>query len=258
MLKSDPTRFKQIISNFLSNAMKFTHEGYIELGYFINEVKVPVFYVKDTGIGIDPQVGEQIFNRFWKYEGHNNKFYSGTGLGLAICKKLSELLGGEIWFESIPNKGSTFYFKVSQFFFTKETPSESKDITSAITQPDWTAYSVVIAEDEEYNLKYLIEILKPTKINVISFTNGVDVVNYFSNNKGNKVNILLMDIKMPQMDGIEAAKIIKKIYPQLPIIAQTAYATNDDIKRIKAAAFDDYITKPIKATDLIEKIQAFI
>lgn len=257
MLNSDRTRFKQIVSNFLSNAIKFTPEGFIELGYYINDSKIPVFYVKDTGIGINPQNSEHIFTRFWKYEGHK-KFYSGTGLGLAICKKLSELLGGEIWFESKANEGSTFYFTVPQFFFIKEAPVEPNLVKTPVIRPDWSGYSLVIAEDEEYNLQYLVEVLKPTKIKVTTFSNGLDVVTYFSDHRKNKTDLLLMDIKMPQMDGVEAARIIKTRCPDLPIVAQTAYATVADIKKIKTADFDDYITKPIKAVDLIQKIQSYL
>jgi CheY-like chemotaxis protein len=258
MLSSDHLRFKQIVLNLISNAIKFTNKGYVELGYLINDKNVPVFYVKDTGIGIEPQYLDHVFNRFWKYEGHNNKLYSGAGLGLAICKKLCGLLGGDIWVESESAKGTTFYFSIPRLFFMKEGSTKSKDIPKDKLQTNWQAFTVAIAEDEEYNLQYLVEALKHTKIKVLCFTNGIEIVHYFENNRKHQVDLVLMDIKMPKMDGFEALQRIKEIDPQLTVIAQTAYAMLSDIKRIKASHFDDFITKPIKAPVLIEKMESFL
>lgn len=258
MLRSDPLRFKQVLLNLISNAIKFTNKGYIELGYLINEKNIPVFYVKDTGIGIEPAYLDHVFDRFWKYEGHNNKLYSGAGLGLAICKKLCGLLGGDIWVESESAKGTTFYFSIPRLFFMKEESTKTKNITKVKPHTNWQAFTVAIAEDEEYNLQYLVEALKHTKIKVLCFTNGSEIVHYFENNSQHQVDLVLMDIKMPKMDGFEALQRIKEIDPQLAIIAQTAYAMVSDLKRIKASHFDDFITKPIKAPVLIEKMEAFL
>lgn len=257
MMKSDPVRFKQIVSNLLSNAIKFTDEGFIELGFSIENHKL-VFYVKDTGMGIEPKNLSNIFERFWKTEGNDERLFSGTGLGLAICKKFCELMGGSIWVESVPNSGTTFYFTLSNIFFIRQPEPESLPTVPANPLQKWGDYTLAIAEDEESNLQYLKESLRKSGIKIFCFTDGTDIVDFFVNKPQQKIDVVLMDIKMPKMDGFTATKRIKEIYPDIPIIAQTAYAMVSDIKMIKESEFDDFITKPIRPQVLLEKIAQFV
>ena len=257
MMKSDPVRFKQIVSNLLSNAIKFTEEGFVELGFSIDNHTL-VFYVKDTGMGIKPENLSNIFERFWKTEGNDEKLFSGTGLGLAICKKFCELMGGSIWVESVPNSGTTFYFSLSNIFYIRQPEPESVPSATANPEQNWRNYTLAIAEDEESNLQYLKESLRKSGIQIYSFTDGTDIVDFFVNKPPQKIDVVLMDIKMPRMDGFKATKLIKEIYPDIPIIAQTAYAMVSDIKMIKESEFDDFITKPIRPQVLLEKIAQFV
>ncbi len=257
-IKSDPVRFRQIFNNLLSNAIKFTREGFIEVGYHFDSPGEITFYVKDTGTGIAWQEQKNIFTRFWKGELHGEKFFSGVGLGLAICKKLSETLGGRIWLDSEPGVGTTFYIAFQDYLVKKKDLSrtsspEALDITGALT-----GRTIAIAEDEVSNLVLLKRMLKPLKASLICFSTGAEIVDYFRSNPDHQVDLILMDIKMPDMDGIEAARHIHEIDPAIPVIAQTAYAMAEDIEKIKSSAFSDYIAKPIKTAVLIEKVQRLI
>ncbi|MBN2213863.1 MAG: response regulator [Bacteroidales bacterium] len=258
MLRTDQLRFRQVISNLLSNAIKFTGKGEIIIGSLIQNADEITFYVKDTGIGIEKRNLKYVFDRFWKAEGKGGKFYSGAGLGLAISKRLCEIMGGRIWAESEPGKGSTFYFTQPDFFLKEEVESDDQSNADEHKNRDWKGYTIAIAEDESYNLHLLTKILENLNTHVIGFRNGNEIVEFFRNNTDRIVDLILMDIKMPGMDGHTATKLIRRMKPGIPIIAQTAYAMIDDITRIRESAFDDYITKPIKSSLLIEKINRLI
>jgi signal transduction histidine kinase/CheY-like chemotaxis protein len=261
ILKSDPVRFKQILNNLIFNALKFTDRGYVEFGFFLDNPELVTFYVKDTGIGISDKYRNRVFERFWKINDNNGKVYNGTGLGLAISKKLCEKLGGDIWFDSEPGKGTTFYFSHPRFF-TNETFTSSKLLKNSETDFHCTLNGkgkiIVIVEDDRDNQSLLNQILSKSGFKVISLYNGQEVLDYLSKHSESNVDLILMDIKMPKIDGIKAASIIKKSFPEVPIIAQTAYALSDDILHIKNSDFDDFILKPIHRKDLLEKISKFL
>ncbi|MBN1414243.1 MAG: response regulator [Bacteroidales bacterium] len=247
---TDAFRLEQVISNLVSNAIKFTHEGYIELGCTrLPNTDMLEFYVKDTGIGIKKEDQSVIFERFRKLEDDTSQTQRGTGLGLAISSQLVNLLGGTLHFRSKAGKGSTFYFTIP---LTKaETPGISfrtKMQTGVI--PDLSKYVILVAEDDISNFLYIEKLLKKTQARILHALNGKDVLDILQNNK--KIKLILMDIKMPVMDGIESLHEIKKRNIQIPVIAQTAYAFSDEIERIKMVGFDDYITKPIVAADLYQ------
>jgi signal transduction histidine kinase/CheY-like chemotaxis protein len=258
IIKSDRTRFKQIFSNLLSNAVKFTKQGFIEVGYHLDSPKEIVFYVKDTGTGIVKQDLKKIFSRFWKNDSQDEEFSTGAGLGLAICKRLSEALGGRIWVESKPGVGSTFFIAFQDYFIKKMEKAVSKTPENDETTVNLDGFTVAIAEDESHNLFLLAKILQNLNVKILSFTTGTAIVDYFRKNPDNNVDLILMDIKMPEMDGIMAAKLIREINSDIPIIAQTAYAMVGDIQQIMASSFDDYISKPIKPSDLVEKVHKLI
>jgi len=246
VMVSDQIRLKQIFSNLINNAMKFTHHGLIEYG--IKEVvkgKGIVFYVKDTGIGIDRKNYEIIFDRFRKIEDDKITLYRGAGLGLSITKYLVERLGGEIWLESEIGKGTVFFFKLP--FKEPEEPS-GKNISSITSSglpiPDWSKKGVLIVEDEISNFMVVESMLKKTKIEIFWAKNGEEAVDLFRK-KNKKIDIILMDIKLPKMDGFEVTKEVKKINQVVPVIALTAYALPKEEHLIRQEDFNDYLAKPI-------------
>jgi PAS domain S-box-containing protein len=250
---TDEQKLKNILTNLLSNAFKFTHEGKIEFGYTIQNKEIQ-FFVNDTGIGINPRNFKTIFEHFRQGDDSNTRQYGGTGLGLPISKSYIELLGGRIWLNSKLNQGSSFYFTVPYHPVQPIIPGQKEDDS---TIPDWTGKLILIAEDEEINYIYLSEVLAITNVTLLIARNGLEAVEIVKN-KGNTIDLILMDIKMPEMNGFEATKIIKQAYPQLPIIAQTAYAMAGDRDIALAEGCNDYISKPVKKDKLITLLKNYI
>lgn len=256
---SDPMRIQQIIINLMDNALKFTNKGFIEFGYNVEEeIENPniVFFVKDTGIGLSENDQEKIFNRFTKLEDDRRKLYRGAGLGLAICKNIAELLGGEIWVSSKQNVGSQFYFKIPlRKVIKNELVVNQTKNDPETNELNWTGKKILIAEDEESNYKFLEMLLKQTNATLYRAKDGKQAIHIFSEKK---VDIILMDIKMPIMDGLEAVKEIRKLNEEIPIIAQTAYAMEDDeIKSIEVGC-NNYISKPIRKQKLLDIMKRYL
>ena len=255
ILHIDPVRFRQIMNNLLSNALKYTEVGFIRFGYEKgkNEIR---FFVSDSGIGIDPAHSESIFEHFYKIELHSNKLYSGTGIGLAICKQLVELLNGKIWLESKPGSGSNFYFTLPN-----ETNSDTALTVKKRKQSKPTHFLdnifFVIAEDETANYQVLVKMLHIPDDRHFWGKNGKEVVDYIGKLESHNDLLVLMDIKMPVMNGNEALKQIKKINKKIPVIAVTAFALKQEEKEFMEQGFDDYLAKPIKANKLKEIIKRF-
>ena len=246
---SDQSKIVQILSNLINNAIKFTKEGEVEFGFEIKAERIQ-FFVKDSGIGIEKELQEMIFERFSQADVSVTRGYEGAGLGLAICKGLVEIIGGKIWLESELSKGSIFYFSLPF------APHQSK---KKYTSEEQTASQVnqnliiLIAEDDFLNYKYLKSILEKEHHAVLYAENGQIAVDMVKNNP--EIDIVLMDIKMPVLDGIEAANRIKAFKPELPIIAQTAYAFDSEKEKIlQTGAFNSYVTKPINYKELLEII----
>jgi len=247
---TDKTKITQIFTNLLNNAFKFTHDGTIEFGYrLLNEDLV--CYVKDSGIGIAPEMHVKIFERFVQANNTIQQNYGGAGLGLTVSKEFVDLLGGKIWIKSDLNKGSTIYFTIKYQPVNKSSEADSIDLT-----PSQNPFTILIAEDEEFNYLYLEILLKRTKATLIHTLNGKETVETCKSNAG--INLVLMDIKMPVMDGYTAARLIKEFRPNMPIIAQSAYAMEYEMSKFKGLTFDDYITKPINKEELYKKIMKFI
>ena len=257
---TDSNKLKQIIINLLENALKFTEEGSIEFGYkFIvtEEAKSVLFYIKDTGIGIEQEAKNFIFERFRKAENNLGKLYRGAGLGLAISKKLVEILGGQIWVESEINIGSTFYFtlpyKDSDEIIEKEIDVEFKNKKIDF---NWKDRLILVAEDEMINYKFIEKVLKKTKTNLLWAKNGLETFEMVQQNKN--IDLVLMDIRMPLMDGYEATRKIKEINNKIPIIAQTAYALDYERTEILSAGCNDYISKPYTIYELLNLINKYL
>jgi CheY-like chemotaxis protein/anti-sigma regulatory factor (Ser/Thr protein kinase) len=252
-LRSDPDILRKIVSQLLNNAIKFTEKGSIDYGYSIHTHELE-FFVKDTGIGIGKESLRKVFEHFIKEDRGPLKITEGSGLGLSISKGLVELLGGKIRVESEIGKGSAFFFTV---------PIE-KEAENQIISPDTgkrkntlKANSILIAEDDEINFFYLNTLLKQnTSANIIHASNGKEAIDKFLQNPD--IGLILMDIKMPEMDGLEATRQIKAINPNIPVIAITAYAMAGDEARIEDAGCDYYLTKPINKKLLFEKMAEYI
>jgi len=252
-INSDPEIFRKVISQLLNNAIKFTEKGSIHYGYVIREGE-PEFFVKDTGIGIGKESVDNIFDRFVKEDREPSILTEGSGLGLSIAKEMIEIIGGNIWVESEIGVGSCFFFTIPLFKDNKIVLSgtsgiEHKKINSGA--------SILVAEDEETNFFYLNVILtRETGATVLHASNGREAIELFKANPG--IIFILMDIKMSEVDGLEATRQIKLINPDVPIIAITAYAMSGDEERILAAGCDGYISKPISKKILLEKMAEFI
>ena len=246
---TDETKLSKIVSNLLENALKFTHTGFIELGYTLEDNMISI-YVEDSGMGINPEMQELIFERFSKEEKGGKKLYGGLGLGLSIAKENIKLLGGTITLKSEKGKGSTFYVTIPyKPALLVEKISESKT-TTEIKAEIKNKYTVLVAEDEEVNYLYieaLLERINPGII-ILHGRNGKEAVEMCKKNK--EINLVLMDIKMPVMNGYEATQLIKEFLPDLPIVAQTAYSTAEDKDKAKSAGCDDFISKPIRRDTL--------
>jgi PAS domain S-box-containing protein len=237
----DELKLKQVLGNLLNNALKFTNEGSIESGYTVKNGFIE-FYVKDSGIGIPEEFHTVIFERFRQVEIQDVRKYGGTGLGLAITKALVTMMGGEIWLHSAVSRGSTFYFTIP---YVKDVNDDHLKITKNVSQNklNWSTKSLLVAEDEETNLLFIQELLAETGIKIYSAIDGKQAVELFKLHQ--EIDLLLLDIKMPLLDGYEVLEIIKKIKPKIKTVAQTAYAMSDDKKKALGAGFDYYITKPV-------------
>ncbi len=249
IINTDPSKLKQILINLLKNALKFTHEGHINYGYSIEAghgKPVLKFYIEDTGIGIPENKQGLIFDIFRQVEDSYTSTYGGTGIGLSISKKLAELLGGSIWLESEEGEGSTFYFEIPL--------DEFKGVSKPIIKEAGKGNSlkgktILIVEDVKISFEFLKIVLEKSGINIIWAKNGKEAIKLCK--EKTNIDLVLMDINMPVMNGYEATKRIKRFRPGLPIIAQTAYAIAGDREKSLKAGCNDYITKPIKKDKLL-------
>jgi len=246
---SDTIRLQQVITTLIENAFKFTKSGFVELGSYIKKIddeKKVVIYVKDSGIGIEENKMKQIFDRFRQGDDSRTRGFGGTGLGLSISKKLGKLLGGEINVESKINEGSCFSIEIP-YDQNRNGASQTIEFENI-----WKDKSIIVADDVKSNFDFICEILRPTKAKVHWAENGKECIDILKRNK--KTHLILMDIQMPVLNGIDATKYIKGIDPKIPIIAQTAFALSKDIDEIYKAGCIDYLIKPIFPRDLINKI----
>jgi PAS domain S-box-containing protein len=254
---SDKSKLHKILSNLLENAIKFTMEGFIEIGYYIEDKKL-VLYVKDTGIGILPENKELIFERFSQEEKEISRKYGGLGLGLSISKENAKLLGGDITVKSEKGKGSVFYVTIPYLSIS----GKNVDIDESAFQKTETlneSITILVAEDEEINYLYIKALLKKEtnkNFTPVHAKNGKEAVDLCMENKN--IDLVLMDIKMPVMSGLEATEKIKSIFPNLPVIAQTAYSTESDKELALKHGCDDFISKPIDKVNLFELLYKYL
>jgi PAS domain S-box-containing protein len=254
-ISSDPVKLRQVLTNLIGNAVKFTEQGSIELKVISADDKI-YFSVKDSGIGIDPTLHNVIFDRFRQVELTYSRKYGGSGLGLSLAKSYIEMMGGSIGLNSVLGQGSTFVFEIP---LIKDTDSILKDNLNPVNQSfenKWLGKSILIAEDEELNLFYIQTVLKKTGINILIANNGLEAVELCK--KHDEISIVLMDVKMPEMDGLTATRIIKTFRKSLPIIATTAFALSSDGVKCYEAGCDEYLPKPIKKDHIYLMINKYI
>jgi PAS domain S-box-containing protein len=242
-LKTDLFRLRQIMVNLINNAIKFTEKGAVDFGYTIKEDTLIEFYVKDTGPGLSREELDMIFERFKRARRSEEKNIVGTGLGLAISKNLVQLLGGEMWVDSTAGVGTTFLFTLPYLKPTILHP-EPADQYQSDSEYNWRGKTILIVEDDLNSFKFLNELLRKTDVEIIHASSGKEAVEIVRSH--NNIDLVVMDMKLPEMDGFEATKLIKKMNSQLPVIAQTAYAMAGDKEKMKQAGCDDYVPKPLE------------
>ncbi|PCH70118.1 MAG: hypothetical protein COC06_05900 [Bacteroidales bacterium] len=252
LVKSDYQRLLQVVTNLIKNALKFTNEGFVEFSYKVDGEDL-CLYVKDSGVGIEKEKKEIIFDRFRQADDSITRTFGGTGLGLSISKKIMDMLGGSIEVESKPNVGSIFTLRLNCVISKIDSKKELNNTNGMKTS---NLPLILVAEDEISNFKLIEAILKRNNYEVTRAENGEEAVEMCRNNSD--IRLVLMDIRMPVMDGLIAAKKIKSFNPNLPIIAQTAYAMDGDENKAKEEGCNDYISKPIKKELLLEKLKALL
>jgi signal transduction histidine kinase/CheY-like chemotaxis protein len=249
---TDAVKLEEILINLIGNAIKFTDSGYVELGYSVNQRWLE-FYVKDTGIGIPMELQKKVFERFRQAEVTTARLYGGSGLGLSISKSYVELLGGKIWLESQPDIGSTFYFNLPYSeAMAKENSIPAMNEKMRLEYPK----KILVAEDEDFNYLFLEEILGLENLKLVRATNGLEATELCKTDRS--IDLVLMDIKMPVLDGYSATTMIRKFRPELPVIAQTALSHDSDREKALNCGCNDYIRKPIVRNELFRLLRKYL
>lgn len=262
VVQADRIRILDVLNNLLENAVKFTDNGQITLGYSYleedadNEYDALLFYVKDTGQGITQEKTGLIFERFVKLVDKNETVLRGAGLGLAISHDLVKLMGGNIWVETATGKGSKFYFTVP-ITYSRSQPSIPDQSKAKKEYEDWSGFELLVAEDMESNYLYIKELLAPSRMNVLRARDGLEAVEIFENHP--QIDLVLMDILMPGLDGYEATSKIRQIRKDIPVIAQTAFTFEGEMKDgLYAGCFNDYIMKPFTRDMLMANLKKYL
>jgi len=248
---TDDFRLSQVFNNLIGNAIKFTKEGHITFGYTLRNNRHVEFFVSDSGIGIPNNKRRIIFDRFGQVDQERSLQPSGTGLGLPISKSLVDLMGGEMWVESEVGKGSTFYFTLP---LVVEGPVEEPRILISNKTYNWSNRHILVAEDEELNWLFVREMLRQTGATIHRARNGREVVTL---TRKLAPDAILMDIKMPELSGIDAARKIRRFNTSVPIIAQTAFVMAEEKEESIRAGCNHFVTKPLDRTTIMELIDAY-
>jgi len=253
VLFTDKQKLTSIFRNILNNAIKFTKQGYAELGIYCEKDKL-VFFVRDTGVGIPGHKQKAIFERFVQGDHKVTRGYEGSGLGLSIAKAYLDLLNGKIWLESEVGKGSVFYFS-----FPASPVSQAETVTPKaddINTRELSDHTILIAEDDDLSFLLLETILEDQEINIIRAVSGEEAVSLLR--KHPETSLILMDLKMPGMGGLAATRAIREFNETVPIIAQTAHALMGDKNKAIEHGCNDYISKPINRRDLFNMLSGYI
>jgi CheY-like chemotaxis protein len=255
VISTDPGRLQQVMANLISNSIKFTEKGYIEFGHQLPSDGKIEFFVKDTGIGLTKEQQKNIFSRFPDEEMDIKKFES-PGLGLTISKHLVKFLGGKIWVESESGKGSVFRFTIPYEQALPDHHEYSSLEEEEYPRFEWKDKVILVVEDDEVSFRFLEAILQDSEAQILHAVNGFQAVELCRSIS--KIDLILMDIKMPEMDGLEATKQIRQFNKKIPIIAQTAFIMEIDPDKCLAVGCNACVAKPIDIRELLEKIHDFL
>ncbi len=261
----DPMRLHQILNNLVSNALKFTQEGFVRFGAHLGEEEDLVIYVQDSGIGIDAEYHAEVFNAFHQGDDSTSRRFGGTGLGLAITRKLVEMLGGSITFSSAPASGSTFRVRLPLNTTEPQLPTETGAAAESALSPSAGSYCglILIAEDNPHNYRLLESILKKAGHDTLHAWNGEEALELYERYR-QEVGLIVMDMQLPVMDGYTATAALRELQCRVPIVAVTAYALRDgvggrsDRERCLASGCDDYLTKPIEQQDFLALVDHYL
>jgi CheY-like chemotaxis protein len=241
----------------VSNSFKFTDKGFVKIDFDIINDEIR-FCVKDSGIGIPEDKGEEIFEKFTQADASFTRKYGGVGLGLAISKKICSFLGGQLKFRSKTGKGSEFFFEIP---FKKDGVIEREiNRENSIIKEEGNNETILIVEDTRENIIFLKAFLSRANYNVLFAENGLEAVELYKNRKD--ISIVLMDVQMPVMDGMEAIRLIREYEKNTdeinkPVIALTAHAMAGDESRFIEAGFTDYVAKPFRINEILSKITKY-
>lgn len=250
VILSDHHKIEGMLTNLIKNALKFTTEGSITFGNFLQNNQL-IFYVKDTGMGIPRDKIDKVFERFVQADMNASRPYDGSGLGLSIVKAYADILGGKIWVESQPGAGSIFYFSIPYAPVEGELSNEVSNCPPDIGF--LKGKTILVAEDDDTSYNYLQDILSSEGLTILRSTTGADAVKKVRETES--LSLVLMDIMMPVMSGIEATVEIRKFNKNIPVIAQTAFAMAGDRELIISAGCNDYLAKPVRREKLFELIR---
>jgi len=253
---TDSIRVEQILFNLIDNAFNSTNEGTIEFGYQLDTNEVIKFYVRDTGIGIEPEQQKNIFKRFLTLERPYIKSTEGSGLGLSICKGLVNLLGGNIWFKTEMGVGTTFFFTIP---YKMLSPEGNEIQTNEKNRPgdyDFTNKLILVVEDDLISFQLIEALLSRTNAKLIHVKNGEDAVEVCKINS--EIDLVIMDMRLPFITGYEATEQILLHNPEIKIIAQTANVFNDDKNKCFKVGCIDYIAKPIDPDEFLKIISKYL
>jgi CheY-like chemotaxis protein/anti-sigma regulatory factor (Ser/Thr protein kinase) len=258
VLNTDQNRVTQVFSNLISNALKHTTEGNITYGYrLINDGQEVEFFVSDTGSGIDPDDLKHIFDA---YVSRDAESQAGYGLGLTLCKTIVERMEGTISVQSELGKGSTFRFilpfegTIGGITKNSRTTTNSRTIRSTTKTDLRNAPLILVAEDEDSNFE-LVRIVLSKRYRLLRAVNGIEAVTFCEEEHP---DLILMDIRMPDMNGLDATRIIKEVNHDIPVVALSAYAFDENIREAKAAGCDEFMAKPFRVEDLIDMVEKYV
>ena len=251
---ADKNKLSQVLINLLVNALKFTIAGSIEMGFWLENGRDLIFFVKDSGIGIPRNMFKKIFERFTQVDINSMLSIEGIGLGLTISSKLVELMGGHIWVESVLGKGSKFYVSIPNCLVNEK--SNTINNKNLKLQYDFSKTNILIVEDVARNYIFLEHLLKKYNANIYWAQNGKEAIDMVIQNR--KIDIILMDLKIPVINGFEATKKIKISNPEIPVFAISAQVTKEDIKKASMAGCNEFISKPIDSKQLLNKLHKYL
>lgn len=250
---TDTGKLKQILNNLITNAFKYTEVGSVKGDFSIEDENLLVFKITDTGIGIHNDKQNLIFDRFIRLSHNGKQNIGGTGLGLSIVKGLVHLLGGKVYLESEVGKGSTFTVKIP--FKAALIESTDTQVPLYNSDADLSGKTILLVEDDPYNAEYIVEVLETIGVTIELSKSGADAVNKILSQS---FDLVLMDIRLPDMNGYDVTKKLKEYNPKLKIIAQTAYAATNEQQKALSAGCDGYISKPLKSESLIQMVMKHI